>query len=223
MHATRNLLLAAIAALAAAAFLATSAFAQSVEVVDETAESHCGDVTEETAHDVSSGCEVRILNVTPTTTTGHVASGEVVTSSCANNFVANINEDGTGYIDVDANTVVENEAGGCGLESCDEAEDGTTPHASLEWPIAGIAEYGLSREAMTLTMCLRNHIQTEGAGSQPCTLGIDIVQTGHQQDLTANEQPCMENPAVELTGHWVTDDEEDEMVINHVQYPGDNP
>jgi len=226
MRLARNLLLAATAATAAMAFLASSAFAQSVEVIHEDGV-HCGEVVEDDAgHNTSGGCEVRATSVSGFTTFAHVpGSGEAQTSICQNIFVANINEDGVGYIDVDASTFLENEVTGCVIEPCDEAYTGTTPHADLEWPISGIAEYASSREELVFTFCVRNHAVAEGLG-QPCTLEIDITLEDlatHTYELRATEEPCMENPIVEISWHLLTDETFDEIEINHIHYPGDNP
>jgi len=231
MRLARNLLLAATAAIAAMAFLASSAFAQSVEVVNEDTGLHCGEVVEDDAgHNTSGGCQVRATNAPGTTavTFAHIAgSGEVATSSCANVFVANINEDGVGYIDVDAATITENEGTGCVIEPCDELETGTTPHADFEWPISGIAEFGVSREEMVVTFCIRNHAAGVPEGPvTPCTLEVNVTledPVPHQYEFRAVDEPCMENPILELSGHWLTDETFDEVELRHIHYPGENP
>jgi len=229
MRLARNLLLAATAAIAAMAFLASSAFAQSVEVINEDTLAHCGEVVEDDAgHNTSGGCQVRATNElgTDAVTFAHVpGSGEIVTSRCQNIFIANINEDGVGYIDVDANTILENEATMCVIEPCDETATGTTPHADYEWPISGLAEFGASREELVVTFCIRAHSNIEGPAT-PCTLEVNVTLEDpptHQYEFRAVEEPCMENPAVELSGHWLTDETFDEIEINHIHYPGENP
>ena len=225
MRLARNLLLAATAAIAAMAFLASSAFAQSVEVENEVTGNHCGDVIEEGAHNTSGGCEVHATSESNAVTFAHIATGEMVTSSCQNEFRANISEDGVGYIDVDANTILENEATGCVIEPCDEAETGTTPHADLEWPISGIAEYGASREELVVTFCIRAHSNIEGPAT-PCTLEVNVTLenlASHQYEFRAVEEPCMENPIVELSGHWLSDNVSSRVEIHHIHYPGENP
>jgi len=223
MRPVHRLLIAGATVLAMMAFLAASAFAQSVEVVDEATDAHCGDIALAAGHDVSGGCEIHITNDALTVTTSHFGgSGEIVTSTCANNFVANINEFGIGYIDVDTNTIVENEGAGCVAEACDEPETGVTPHAGLEWPIGGINEYGSGREVMTMSLCLRSHAQAEGTIGVPCTVSFDVIQIGHEQEFTVNSEACLENSDVEIIGHWTSDSEEDEMLVNHVHYPGDD-
>lgn len=228
MRLPRALLLLAAATSATMAFMATSAFAQSVEVLDEQTDLHCDEVTEAgSGHDIDGGCEVHMTSQSNIVTSGHVpGAGEIVTSSCQNVLVANIGEAGTGYIDVDLNTIIESEATGCGLEPCDEAEGGTTPHADLEWPIAGIAEYGESREALIVTLCLRNHAHPEGTGNRACTVVVDISQEipgGHVYELRATDEPCLESGGLEITGHWVTNSLEDEIELVHSHWPSDNP
>ncbi|HWM10676.1 MAG TPA: hypothetical protein VNO82_15085 [Solirubrobacteraceae bacterium] len=210
------------------AFLASSAFAQSVEVLEEDL-GHCGEVVEDDAgHNTSGGCQVRATNApgTSAVTFAHISgSGEVVTSSCQNVFVANINEDGVGHIDVDANTIAENEGTGCVIEPCDEAVGGTTPHADFEWPISGIAEFGASREEMVVTFCIRAHSATEGPVTS-CTLEVNVTLEDpptHQYEFRAVDEPCMENPIIELSGHWLTDETFNEVELRHIHYPGENP
>jgi len=231
MRLARNLLLAATAAITAMALLASSAFAQSVEVVNEDTGNHCGEVVEDdVGHNTSGGCQVRATNAPGTgfTTFAHVpGSGEIVTSSCQNIFVANISEDGVGYIDVDANTFAESEVTGCVVEPCDEAEDGTTPHADFEWPISGIAEFGASREELVFAFCIRNHAAGVPEGPvTPCTMEINVTledPVTHQYEFRATDEPCMENPILEISWHLLTDETFDEIQINHIHYPGENP
>jgi len=227
MRLARNLLLAATAVIAAMAFLASSAFAQSVEVENEVTANHCGDVVEQAAHDTSGGCEIHITSESNLVFFAHIATGETATLSCQNEFRANISEDGVGYIDVDANTFIENEATGCVVEPCDEAEGGTTPHADFEWPISGITEFGASREELVLTFCIRNHAAGVPEGpATPCTMEVNVTLenlASHQYELRATEEPCMENPIVELSGHWLTDSVGSRIEIHHIHYPGENP
>lgn len=224
MRHARTLLLAAATAITATAFLATSAFAQSVEVINEDTEFHCPDTVIEEGHNVSGGCEIHASTEAPASTFAHITgAGEIQTSSCENNLELNINEDGVGYIDVDQDTLHENEATGCPLEACDEPAIGDTPHADLEWPITGMSETGASTEEITITFCIRNHANSEGTGNTPCTVALHITQTDHMQELQALEKPCEENPIIELTGHWLTNIERGQVRIEHIHYPGDNP
>jgi len=225
MYLARKLVLAVTMTLAAMAFLASSASAQSIEVVNEDTGLHCPDaIVEETGHDISGGCVVHGISEVNANTFAHIGGGgELLTSSCETELTAHVGEQG-GYIDVDANTIVENESGGCPIEPCDEPATGTTPHADLEWPIGGAVEYGAARETLFATFCIRSHATSEGAG-QPCTVGVDVTledPVTHQYELRAIEEPCMENPIVELSGHWVGDDEGD-LELNHIHYPGENP
>lgn len=219
MHPTRTLLATAITASALIALMATSAFAQSVEVVDEATGSHCPDtVVVSAGHDVSGGCEITAASEEPAVTFAHIpAAGEIATSSCQSAFTANVSPRG-GYVDVDANTIQENEATGCALEACDEA---APSHAELEWPISGLTETGAGTETLTITFCIRVHSNFEGTGNTVCSIAVRVVQTAHAQELTAAETPCLENPSNELTGHWVTTGV-DEVELNHIHYPGDN-
>jgi len=228
MRPVRSALLFTTAALGAMALLTTSAFAQSVEVIDEATSIHCADdIVETPGHDIGGGCELRMASETPFTTFIHVATGEFTTSICQSALIANINEDGIGYVDVDAATIVEDAATNCFIEPCDEGEAGTTPHADFEWPIASVTEYGASREAAIFTFCIRAHNLTEGSTqTQVCTIETDItldMEATHTYEIRAAEERCFENPAFEVSVHWLTTYHEDEIAVNHVHYPGDNP
>jgi len=230
MRLARTLLLAVAAAVATMAFMAGSASAQSVEVLNEANMQHCPAITESASgHNTSAGCEIQAVSQVNMLLVTHVVGiGEVQTASCQSTLTANIDEDGQGFIDVDASTLVENEATGCAIEPCDEGEGAgvTTPHADLEWPIFGIGEISGGVEVMAVTFCARPHNTGEGVGPVPCTVVLDILHPeAHEQEIGTFEDPCRENPTRELTGQWLTNDAGGtvDIEIRHVHYPGDNP
>lgn len=229
MRLARNLLLAAAAAIAAMAFMATSAFAQSVEVIDEATGAHCADVTELANHDIGGGCEVAAHSVVNPGTLAHTGTSEVVTSNCESEHIVNIDESGSGYIDVDETTIHTNPQAGCPIEECDEA---APSHAELEWPISGMFEYGGEQEEMVRSFCIRTVLDPEGAGST-CTIIVDVAQDHETHDIVFSAgnpdvtpvpegAPCHENPATELFGRWQTTGLHDDIEIVHDHYPGDS-
>jgi hypothetical protein len=223
MRLARNLLLAATAAIAAMAFMATTAFGQSIEVESEPTALHCGDVTESAGHVVGGGCEVHANSEDNAQTFQHTGTSEVQTSSCQNEFTAHISEDATGYIAV-TDTSISGPVPPCVITACDEPPP--APHAELEWPISGMFEYGAGREAMVVTFCIRAINQPEGQGNSPCTVIVDATQNldTHQIEFTAAEEPCFEDPTRELSGHWLTEalptGNEVNVELHHIHYPG---
>jgi hypothetical protein len=225
MRLARNLLLAATAAIAAMAFMATSAFGQSIEVEDEPNGLHCGPVTEGAGHVVGGGCVVHATSEDNFQTFQHTGTSEAVVTSCTNELTAHLSEDGTGYIAVTDASIGTNPVGGCFLTPCDEAGGGTG-HPEYEWPISSLFEYGANREAMIMTFCIRAFNVSEGTGNSPCTIIIDIANNAatHQQEFTAVEDPCFEDPTRELSGHWLTEavpaGNEVNIELHHIHYPG---
>jgi hypothetical protein len=203
MRIARNLLLAALAAVAALAMTAGAAAAQSVEVGVEGGP-HCGTVALGAGHAVSGGCEVHAISdpAQPSQTFAHDGTQEAVTSSCSNEFNANIGEDGTGYIDADDLTIATNPVAGCVITACDEA---APSHEELEWRIHSTTEPSAGIEQMRVTFCIRPFNTVEGTGNTPCTVTVDIVQAAHEQEFTADSEPCEENPVRELSGHWFSE------------------
>jgi hypothetical protein len=220
MRPPQALLLATAATLAAMAFMATSAFAQSIEVVDETNGGHCSDVSRGAGHTVSGGCLVHLTSEDSFLTFDHDGTSEVQTSSCANEYTAHIDEDGTGYIPT-SDASISGPRPPCVVTPCDE--DTLGAHPELEWPISGLFEYGGGLEGMLYTFCIRGSVPQESQGNTLCTVIADIVQTGHQQELSATEEPCFENSVHEITGHWLTEavpvGSEVEVELDHLVQP----
>lgn len=185
-------------AVATAILLTPSAFAQTVEVVDEATAQHCADVTA-TDHVVSGGCIVQIADETTTTTDfyTHIPGiGEVVFSECTVALDVHVGEDGLGFIGDQA-------FGGedCVLMPCDEA---APSHVNLEWPLT-LMELGGGSEVLTHTFCVRNSESVEGEGLVRCTVHLTVTQTAHSQELSADQRPCHENLATEVSAHWETE------------------
>jgi hypothetical protein len=202
-------MLLAISVIAAMSMAAPSAFAQTVEVLDEdlAGQPHCGAVTA-VNHVVSGGCTVHAVTsgVSTANLFAHVAGvGEVAISACNNEFEAHINEDGLGFITDQVLT-----GASCGLAPCDEA---APSHANLEWPLAAY-EGGGGNDALATTFCIRPASAAEGASASYCSIVIDATQTGHAQTFTSTENSCVES-ANELSGTWVTDLTEGEIEITH--------
>jgi len=201
------------AAIAAIALAASSAGATStVEVIDEVSENHCGEVTV-TSHDVSGGCELSATSeggvAAPSITLlSHTSpTAETVSTLCAMQFNAHVNEEGHGYITDQALSGAQ-----CGLTACDEA---APSHAQLPWEFQ-LAELFAGHQALGFTFCIRPVVLSEGQNVlPPCSVVIDVSEPApHEYEFTANEVPCLENPAVELIGHWTLD--ETSVEINHL-------
>jgi hypothetical protein len=210
---TRSLL-AAPALVAAIVIGPSTAGAQSVEVQDETNGPHCGAVALGAGHAVGGGCEVHVVSdpAQPFQTFSHNGTSEAVTFSCASEFNVNLGEAGTGYIDADDLTIATNPLAGCVITACDEA---APSHEELEWPIHSTTEPAAGIEQMRFTFCIRPFNTGEGIGNTPCTVTVDIVQADHEQELRADSEPCEQNPAREISGHWFSEtlDEGDEVNV----------
>jgi hypothetical protein len=231
MRLARNLLLAPTAALVTAAFMAPSASAQSIEIHGEGS-AHCNDVAEIAPHGVAGGCLVHRVSEDNTVTFSHSGLSEAVTSGCQSEFTAHIGEDGTGYAAIDDSTISTNPGAGCPITACDEP--GIYPpdyypneitHPEFPWPIVGFVESG-GQVQMIYTFCIRASTLAEGGSGGTCTIAVDVVSvpSTHDQELTADSEPCFENPANEVSGHWLTeaidDGQEQDIELEHIHYPG---
>ena len=223
MRLARDLLLIAVAALAPMAFTATSAFAifpqPNVEVMEEGGLDHCPAVTASANHVVSGGCVVHANSVTNAQTFAHTGASEVATTTCANEFTAHVNEGGNGYIATNDASIGTNPASGCVITPCDEEVD-PDPHPEYEWPVRIIEPTATSGERLIVTFCIRAFNTAEGSIGNNCTISVSVTETGHEQGFSATELPCLENPAVELSGTWATEADngtgEDDVEIEHL-------
>jgi hypothetical protein len=221
MRLARKLFLLAAMAIAAMALTAPSAFAQNVEVEDEATDLHCPQVTlSANGHDVTGGCEIHAISEDNAVLRQHTVTGEVAISSCQNEFVGHVNENGLGYI---ASQELSPVGPPCGLTPCDEV--GSAPpnaHEDLPWPL-GLFELGGGVEVLTTTFCVRNVSLPEGSQGTPCSVVVNTTTVGHAYEFSANEAACTEfGGALTLTGHWVTEgnNEEgesfEEVIIHHL-------
>ena len=220
MHLARYLPLAALAALAVMAAPASASDPQpNVEVMEEGGQDHGPAVTTGADHTVSGGCAVHATTTTSVTTYGHTGISEVATSTCPYEFVAHINEGGNGYIAVNDGTIDTN-APSCGVTPCDEA--GGADHPEYEWPVHIIEHTAASGERLIVTFCLRAANLAEGVIGHNCTLALNVTESGHEQTFTTSVQPCLENPAIEISGTWATEavapcsEDEDRIEIEHL-------
>jgi len=215
----RILLLAALTTLAAMAFLTTSAFAQSIELHPEDNATHCSDVEEGAAHTATGGCLFHMVNDEDIETFQHTGVSEVLTNSCEIDLTGRIGEDGTGYF-VTSDASIHTDGTDCFITPCDEA---APSHVEVEWPINGMSEIGGSRSEIELTMCIRPFSTAEGSAGTRCTVSLVVTDFAHQQELSADSEPCEESPLAELTGTWLTEAVlgagEVELEPEHIHYP----
>ena len=197
----------------------SGALAQSVELSAEDG-AHCGEVVEEAAHDVSGGCEVGVGSTVNWSTFIHNGITEALTTSCESELVANLDEDGVGYVDTSDTTIHVN-VGGCPIVVCDEPKTSAEPHSEIEWPVNGISEVGGGQEVMEMTFCIRPFNTAEGVFST-CTMDFDVAQdpATHVLTISVAGRACRENPAAELTAQWQTSGP-NEVEIAHPHYPAD--
>jgi hypothetical protein len=208
MRNVRKLFLSVAAAMAAVAFAASTAYAQTVEVSQEDG-GHCGSVTL-VEHVPTGGCSLKAVWTQPTVLVRHIAGvGEVEFSQCGISFEMRINEDGHGYI---YNQVFTVNGGSCGRESCDEV----APHHDLPWEAQFREPFGgLDQEILRVTFCLAafDPGPAEGQTGTSCTVDITVTHFEHAMEFSTPHfnldhrggAPCINlGGVVELTGHWVT-------------------
>jgi len=196
----RNLYKLLLLAAAAMAIAAPNAGATSgVEVMDEISEDHCGEVIV-TGHEASGGCVLFVASEggagTPSTQLiSHTGISEATISICSLQFTARVNEEGHGYI-----TSQQMSGASCGITACDEPP---TDHEHHTWEIQ-LTELFANHAALGLTFCIRPSSVQEGSNLlPPCSVVIDVSEPQqHDYEFTANGVPCLENPTLELRGHW---------------------
>jgi hypothetical protein len=229
MRHVRKLFLLVAAAIAAMAFAASAASAQTVEVNQEDG-GHCGPVTV-SEHIPTGGCSVRAVSTQPSVLVRHISGvGEVEFSLCDNVFEARVNENGHGYI---YNQVLSPEGAPCGREPCDEAETGNHPHRNLPWevqlrePVGGVNE-----EILRVTFCLAalDTGPVEGQAGTPCTVDITVTHVEHAMEFSTPHftpthdggAPCINlGGIVELEGHWISQPNENHPNLIEVHHLDD--
>ncbi len=196
MRFASTMLAAAVVALAAVAFGASTASAQ-VEVSDEATGEHCSAVTVDENHNVSGGCRVEAVTERETVVYAWVPPlGLVTVSTCDEHFEAAIGEDGTGYLYSATHT--QHQGTYCRSVQCDEAD-----HANRPWPLT-IESTG----RMKFYYCVRDVIGTsEGDAGMVCYSTMDLVDNFiHHQELVATGTPgdasCGGGLDIRIQAHW---------------------
>jgi hypothetical protein len=99
MRIARKLLLVASLAIAASAFVASTASAQTLVVTDESTGSHCSAVTlGANGHDVDGGCLLHIFSEAGVVLKKHVFGIESTITTCNTELLMRLDEDAHGYI-----------------------------------------------------------------------------------------------------------------------------
>jgi hypothetical protein len=209
MSITRKLFVLAAMVVAAFAFAAPSAFAQSVEGVNEDTGLHCGDV-EVADHGVSGDCEVvahDILSSHLGGTQGVLLSrAGMPLSLCHNEFEGYLGEDASGIITHQSLTNTPDSF--CFVEPCREADEHFEP-----WPIISITEPGIEQETMRVAFCVVPLGTPHGGHpAGPCVIDVDIIELGnHDYRFEAEDSPCLGDPSgTEVTGEWLSEEDGDD-------------
>jgi hypothetical protein len=195
-----KLFLLAIAALAAMAFAAPLANAQSVEIIEEDSTNHCGAVTN-VNHVVGGGCALTAASAGLVTLYNHGnhTGNEAIQSVCTNSFSAAIDEDGHGYI---YNQVFGNPVGACFVEPCTESGGAKKP-----WEFEVGEDPTTHAEGMEVEFC----VSPNGAMGLEnyCVIHLAIADTGdHQYQVSGTEaggeddDPVHPPSECEVTGTW---------------------
>ena len=210
MRNVRKVVLLAAMALEAMALGASSASAQvTVSAEPGTA---CPAVTN-VGHDPAGGCAIHAVSVGTANLFQHITTpvvAEVLFSECANEFDAVVDGAGTGYIFNQSLTPVAGQ-GPCGIQPCDEAETGATPHEDLPWPVR-VEEGAANQFTLHVVFCTRLNSATTGEGTgNPCEVRIPITRTEapqhHYRFGPVVQTPCINlGGAIELSGEWVTEE-----------------
>jgi hypothetical protein len=204
MSITRKLFVLAAMVVAAFAFAAPSAFAQSVEGVNEDSGLHCGDVFVDD-HEAGGDCEIVAHDIQ----SSHLGFAGVLLSRagmplslCHWEFEGFLGEDASGIITHQSFTNTPQSA--CFIEPCREADEHFEP-----WPILSITEPGVEQETMRFAFCLvplGTPHGTHPAG--PCVIDVDVIELGnHAYRFEAEDSPCLGDPSgTEWTGEWLSED-----------------
>jgi hypothetical protein len=188
----------AVTTVAAMAVAAPSAFGQEpVEVVEESSEVHCADVTPG-GHVATGGCALtatgsNIILRNHGTHTGN----EAIQTLCNNSFAAVLDENGSGYVQ---NQVLS--GANCFIEPCSEGMQSGTH--SVPWP-ATIDEEG-GQEILEVNFCISPAVGGNMGIENHCEVHIPIADSGgHNYVVTANDaagENDTNTPECELTGSW---------------------
>jgi hypothetical protein len=199
MRFARKLVLLAVMALAALALSASTAMAQEdVEIQTEPGGDHC-----------SEPCQIHVTSVTPSSLGAFVGETQVqVISSCTDEFLATLDEDGEGFIHTYENNKGQIGGEACTRQNCDDAGDDES-----EW------DTHLSEAAGAGNANVRFCLETApGAANVHCTANIAItedVSVTHRYVFNAVNEHCgFVSPGVEvrLNGQWATENTSWELV-----------
>lgn len=230
MRHVRKLFLLVAAAIAAMAFVASTASAQTVELSQEDG-GHCGPVTV-VNHIPTGGCSVRAVSTQPSVLVRHIVGvGEVEFSQCDNVFEARVDENGHGYI---YNQVLTPEGPPCGREPCDEPATSPNAHRNRPWEVQlREPENGQNQEILRVTFCLAafsTPLGDEGQAGTPCTVDITVTHIEHAMEFSTPHfdefhnggTPCLNlGGLIELEGHWVSAQNENHPNLIEVHHLDD--
>lgn len=191
MRIARKLMLLAMMAIAATAFMASSASAEiglpdAVEITDEDLGTHCGAVTP-TPNGATGGCFLHADSETGTLVSLELF-GEALTE-CTNSFDARINEDGHGYI--------YNQVFGGGAPCVAVPCNAVTGPGFRPWEVA-VQEPRPGVEHLIANFCV-----VVGGVQIDCTIEVGMHIHSHSEvEFFANQSPCFEDDTLHVTGHW---------------------
>jgi hypothetical protein len=215
MRNVRKLMLLAVTALAAMAFAATSASAQTLEITNEAGGAHCSAVSL-SGTDVNGGCLTHATSEANIELRKHVFGIESHITSCNNEFAGRVSEDATGYIFEQVLS-----GASCTRQACKPAGEGTP------WAASGSEGSFLEgEEFLTTNFC----VEPVGGGTdETCeidvplddgTAGNHVQEYGHASEMSSHG---ITGFRCELTGHWISEtggthdgDPEQEGVISHI-------
>jgi hypothetical protein len=182
-------MLLAVATLAAIAFAAPSAPAQSLEFSGEWDGTHCPAV-HKTVTDVNGGCLFHAFPDHTTIFRKHVFGIESTITYCHLELHGRIDENGSGY-------ALEQNLSGCSRQACATNGEGDP------WPFTS-SELGGNTKAMTLTLCIE---PTGGGTDETCEIDLPFRDiAGHGYELGNGSELASHGTSgfrCELEGHWV--------------------
>jgi len=181
MRIARKILLPALTALAAMAFAASTASAQTPVEFEDEAGNDC------------SPCLVHIEGETHIRDRTQV--GAPIITECHDEFDATLWHDGTGEIEWHGEDHPDAPIG-CFTINCDHA---VVPPEEEHWPVSGVGEIATDTVQMTLRVCFNNlHCNW---------VNIPATEIGHHQYEFTMHQRCF-GGAREFEGHWETEVDE---------------
>jgi len=213
MRFARKLTLLATMAIAALALAAPSAFGQSLEITNEATGAHCGSLTVGT-HSVSGGCQVNAVSETMSNGDDvvlrqHIFGIESTVTECTNQFTANLNEDGEGYL---TNQVLGGAA--CSREPCNEEASG-----GAQDPWHGTGREDDTGSWLRSVFCVTQDNQHSNIN---CTVDVPFSEVGdHNYEFghaNGTEMPGIGTAGFrcELQGHWANTGATSGVEVTHL-------